>query len=535
MHFRPQDSLFSSGTDPARVVVLDGESLDIGSVSSVARKGSSAELNAGSRERTAKAAGNLQTLVQRSAPIYGVNTGFGMLSSKKIDAGQLDELSRNLVLSHSVGFGEPLAEDIVRAAILVRANTLAKGVSGVRPVVIDTLLSLLSRHVTPVIPSRGSLGSSGDLAPLAHLALMVSAHPETPGTQYSGEAWFQGKRISGSAALHAAGIPPLRLYPKEGLALINGATFSAAMLALSLADAYVLLDSAVSAAVLSFEALQGISTALDARIQEARQHPGQMEIAQVLRRQLSGSTLVDSSGRVQDAYTLRCIPQVLGPVAEILGFVHQMTLREINAATDNPLLFGEEALSGGNFHGEPISLGADYLKNAFCEVGALSERRVFRLLSFEEQTGLPAMLVPDPAKSGLQSGLMLLQYTAASLALENQTLAAPDSIHSLPTSGGQEDHNANAMNAVRNLSSILRNVSGILAIEMITAAAALDIRMARLPGSHPSPYTRKLHDLIRVHVPVYTADTPWSGYMAAVSDLILSGEVIRLNTEQVRE
>ncbi|MBN1265329.1 MAG: histidine ammonia-lyase [Anaerolineales bacterium] len=523
MALLPTDSFLSTSPDTSKSVVIDGDTLDIGRLVSVARRYRPCFLDKSARKAVSQCAANLEQLAYQNTPIYGVNTGFGLLASKKIDQEQLFNLSRNLVLSHSVGVGEPLQEDIVRAGLLVRANTLAKGFSGVRPVLIDTLLSLLNKRVTPIIPSRGSLGSSGDLAPLAHLALHISAHPDSQGNEFSGKVWFNGKLLSGSEALGAAGIAPVLLGPKEGLALINGATFSSAMLALSIADAYIIFDAAEKSAVLSFEALQGISSALDDRIHRARQHPGQIHVARNLKQHLSGSTLVDSSDRVQDAYSLRCIPQVIGPVYEILSFVHQMTLREINAATDNPLIFQMEAVSGGNFHGQPVGLGADYLKTAFCEVGSIAERRIFRLLSYEEQTGLPAMLIPDRSKSGLQSGLMLLQYTAASLVLENQTLATPDSIRSLPTSGGQEDHNSNAMNAARNLMAILNNLTSVIAIEMITACAALDIRRIQDTSQKPGKYAQRLYEMVRSKVPVFESDAPWSDHIADVANLIQSG------------
>jgi len=529
MPLYPLDSLFFPGSDDSRSVVIDGECLDLGKLKAAARYFHPVLLDSKSRDVVASSAAALESLAGRNSPIYGVNTGFGILASKKISHEQRYELSRNLVLSHSVGVGDPLPDDVVRAGLLVRANTLAKGFSGVRPIIIDTLLSILNKKVTPVLPSQGSLGSSGDLAPLAHLALIISSPPDSSGSEFSGEAWYDGERMAGADALQSAGIPPIVLGPKEGIALINGATFSASILALCIADGYNLLDAAEKASILSFEALQGISSALDDRIHQARQHPGQILTAKSMRERLAGSSLIDSSNRVQDAYSLRCIPQVIGPVHEILSFTHTMILHEINAATDNPLIFGMEALSGGNFHGQPLSLGADYLKTAFCEVGAIAERRIYRLLSFEEQTGLPTMLVPDPSKSGLESGLMLLQYTAASLVLENQTLATPDSIRSLPTSGGQEDHNANAMNAAKHLMIILNNLTNIIAIEMITACAALDIRNEQYPSLKPAKFTQLLYEIIRSKVPVYKKDTPWSEYILDVAELIRSGKFYDFN------
>lgn len=507
-------------------IEIDGSSLDLQILVSVARNHAKVSLSGDAILQIQRNAELLSRLVQKNTPIYGVNTGFGVLASKKIPPSELNKLSRNLVLSHSVGVGEALPEDIVRAGILVRANTLAKGMSGIRTEVIAILLEILEKGVLPCIPSRGSLGSSGDLAPLAHLAQIISAHPASPNPSCSGKAWFSGKLHSGEKALAEAGIKPVDLGPKEGLALVNGAAFSAACLGLSLFDSITLLDAAEKAAILSFEALLGNTAALDSRIHAARQHPGQIKTASSLRDRLNGSTLVDSTDLVQDPYSLRCIPQVLGPVHEIIDFALPVLLREINAATDNPLIFDDGAFSGGNFHGQPISLAADYLKTAFCEVGAFSERRTYRLLSYEHQTGLPTMLVADPSRAGLQTGLMLLQYTAASLVLENQTLATPDSIHSLPTSAGQEDHNANSFNAVRNLQAILENLRSIIAIELLTAAEAIDIRMEQFPDRQPGLFARRLHSLIRNVAPATGDDDhPWSNYIEGVGALIKSGAI----------
>jgi histidine ammonia-lyase len=518
-----EDRLFRQIQDPEDCINITGNTLDVGQIAAVARSYQRIKLHENARTSVAENSAMLLSLADSNTPIYGVNTGFGILASKKIAPDQLSTLSDNLVMSHSVGVGDPLPEEIVRAGILVRVNTLAKGLSGVRPVLLDLLIELLNKRILPHIPSQGSLGSSGDLAPLAHLAQLISFHPHR-NKNYSGKAFLNGELLDGSDVLRLADIHPVQLGPKEGLGLINGAAFSAALLALSIADGYTLLDAAEKAAVLSFEALCGISTALDSRIHEARQHPGQMHIAERLLKRLEGSSLINSCERVQDPYTLRCMPQILGPVHEILWFAHDMILREVNAATDNPLIFGNSALSGGNFHGQPIGLTADYLKTAFCETGAVSERRIFRLLSYPDQTGLPSMLVHNEAVAGLQSGLMLLQYTAASIALENQTLATPDSIRSLPTSGGQEDHNANSMNAARNLRTILENLSNIIAIEMIAAAQAIDIRAEQFPDLSPGPFCQILHSKIRSTVPQYTHDRPWSEDIASIKSMISAGD-----------
>jgi histidine ammonia-lyase len=312
------------------------------------------------------------------------------------------------------------------------------------------------------------------------------------------------------------------LGPKDGLALTNGATFAAAILALACLDAGRSLSAAEAAAALSLEALRAVSSAFDERLHAARRHPGQIGVARRLRQLTSGSALLDSGDQVQDAYSLRCIPQVLGPVREILDFARGVAEREINSATDNPLLFGSEAISGGNFHGEPIGLACDYLKIALCEVGALSERRTFRLLSAHTSGGLPPMLVARPERAGLQSGLMMLQYTAAALVLENEGLAAPASVRSLPTSADQEDHNANATTAARELRRLLENVQQIIAIELATAAQALDLRLRQDPARGPGAATQAIHAAVRQRFPLVETDSVMTAHLAALVDLIHS-------------
>lgn len=508
------------------VVLLDGHNLTLEQVESVSRHGVQVELSSTARSKVQESAETLQHLVASDTPVYGVNTGFGIFADRKIDHEQSLELSRNLILSHAVGTGPHFSEDIVRAAMLIRANTLARGHSGVRPLIIDTLLSLLNQRLIPIIPSQGSLGSSGDLAPLAHLALAISA---SPGDQdaFDGEIWFQGERMSGSDAMSKARIKRPILGPKEGLALTNGATFSAALLSLACRDVRRLLLNAEIAAALSFEALLGVSGALDPRLHDVRPHPGQIAVAQRLRQLTNGSTLIDEEGRVQDAYSLRCTPQVIGPAWDTLRFVQETVSRELNAVTDNPLLFDDVALSGGNFHGEPIGLGADYLKIALHVVGALSERRVFRLISSDTNAGLPPMLVSKPEFAGLYSGMMMLQYTAASLTLENQALSFPDSIHSLPTSAGQEDFNSNSTTAGRHLLQIVSNLSRILAVELIAAAQALDLRLEQRPHAKPGTATAAVHERIRQTVPFSAKDSPMAEEIVTVARLILEGEFIR--------
>lgn len=498
-------------------VQLDGRSLDLDSVDSVARQPRSAALSPEARSAVAESSRTVARLAESDSPIYGINTGYGIFATRRVSGADLADLSRNLVLSHAVGLGESFAPDVIRAAILIRVNTLALGLSGVRPAVVDALLTLLAREATPPIPSQGSLGSSGDLAPLAHLALALidpSRVPDEP------PAWLGSTPLAWRAVVERAGITPLALGPKEGLALINGATFAAAMLALACVDLRRVLRAAEAAAALSLEALRAASGAFDERLHAARPHPGQADVARRLRQLTAGSRLIDSGGQVQDAYSLRCTPQVLGPVWEILEFSSATARREINSATDNPLFFGDQAVSGGNFHGEPVGLACDFLKIAAAEVGALSERRTFRLLSAHTNAGLAPMLVRRPERAGLQSGLMMLQYTAASLVLENEAIAAPASVRSLPTSADQEDHNANATTAARDLTRLLRNLERIVAIELLAAAQALDLRLASDPQAAPGDGTRRVHAGVRRVAPVIEDDMPLASAVEALVGLL---------------
>ncbi len=456
-------------------------------------------------------------LAQGERPVYGVNTGYGIFANRRVDAADLPDLSRNLILSHAVGLGAPFERDVTRAAMVVRANTLAQGLSGVGLEPVTALLDMLKAGVTPPIPSQGSLGSSGDLAPLAHLALALMA-PELVPDEPKG--WLGDTPLPLREAVRKARLAPARLGPKDGLALTNGATFAAALLALACCDLERLLSAAEAAAAMSFEALLGASAALDERLHAARPHPGQQRVASRLRQLTAESRLVDSGDQVQDAYSLRCIPQVIGPAWDILGFSEQVAAREVNSATDNPLFFGDTPVSGGNFHGEPVGLTSDYLKVAAAEVGALAERRIFRLLSGHTSAGLPPMLVARPERAGLESGLMMLQYTAASLVLENQGLAAPASVRSLPTSADQEDHNANATTAARELAQVIGHVEQIVAIELLAAAQALDLRLRADPARLPGEGVRSILAQVREQVPLVAGDAIMTPHLASLVDLI---------------
>ncbi len=414
--------------------------------------------------------------------IYGVNTGFGSLATRQISAAQARQLSRNLVVLCVVGVGEALPDEVVRAMMVIRANMLAKGNSGVRPLIAQTLIDMLNAGVTPVVPAKGSLGASGDLAPLAHIAVVLSrdgAEDAAGQGAYGGKARYGGQLLDGAEAMRRAGIERPVLLAKEGLALSNGIDFMAACGALATFDAENLLAHAQIGASLSLEALAGLSAAFDPDLHAVSGQPGQQRVAANMRALTRGSRLVDSmSGRVQDAYSLRCTPQVLGPALDAVAFVRGRFSAAINAATDNPLIFPNpdgtyRAISGGNFHGQGPALWLDLLGITMAEVADIAERRIFRLLTPELNAGLPAMLVRE---SGLDGGLMMVQYTAAALVSDNKTLAHPDSVDSIPSCANQEDHVSMGANAARHTLEILDNVRRVLAIELLTAAQAVDLR-----------------------------------------------------------
>ncbi len=520
------------------MIELTGNTLTISDLVDVARHrtpvaavGSAAQARMEASHRWVKDA-----IERQGKVIYGVNTGFGSLATRQISAAEARQLSRNLIVLCVVGVGEPLAADVVRAMMAIRANMLAKGHSGVRPVVAQTLIDMLNAGVTPCVPAKGSLGASGDLAPLAHIAVLLSrdgaAGPgNAPGIDedggYSGKAWYGGELLEGAEAMRRAGIERLVLEAKEGLALSNGIDFMAAAGALAVHDAENLLAHAQIGAALSLEALQGLSAAFEPDIQEASGQPGQRQVAARIRALVAGSQLVDSAPeRVQDAYCLRCTPQVLGPVVDAVAFARERFTVAINAATDNPLIFPTpdgsfRALSGGNFHGQGPAMWLDLLGLALAEVADIAERRVFRLLTPELSSGLPAMLVPS---SGLDGGLMMVQYTAAALVSDNKTLAHPDSVDSIPSSANQEDHVSMGANAARHTLEILDNVRHVLAIELLTAAQAIDLRPdgpARLGRGTARAYAE-----IRRHVSYLAHDRAMTPDVEALAELIRSGDLL---------
>ena len=489
---------------------LDGQSLTLADTAAVAA-GASAVLASSALPRIHQARQFVEQLLARGEVAYGINTGFGKLSEVVIPHDELRTLQLNLVRSHACGVGEPLPEPVVRAMMLHRANVLAKGFSGCRPVVIETLLAMLNAGVHPVIPSRGSVGASGDLAPLAHLALVTIGE---------GEAIFRGERMAGGAALQRAGIAPLQLEAKEGLALLNGTQAMTAVGGLAVWQAEKLAQAADVIGALTLEALRGTPVAFDEKIHAVRPHAGQQASAARLRSLITDSEIREShrdkavDPRVQDAYSLRCMPQVHGAVCDALAHVRGILEIEINSATDNPLVFADaqEVLSGGNFHGEPVALAFDYAAIAIADLATISERRVERLVN-PDLSGLPAFLSPQP---GTNSGLMMAQVTAASLIAENNVLAHPASVFTLPTSANKEDHVSMGMTAALKLAQITQHVEIVLAIELLCAAQGLEF----LKPLKPSPALQTVYERVRAVVPALGQDMQLSGYIAALQPLV---------------
>jgi histidine ammonia-lyase len=445
--------------------------------------------------------------------VYGVNTGFGLLAQTRIADDRLEELQRNLILSHSCGLGDPLERRIVRLTIALKAIGLGRGHSGVRPGVVERLLALLDAEALPVIPSQGSVGASGDLAPLAHLAAALIGE---------GEIELAGERMPAAEGLRRLGLEPLVLGPKEGLALINGTQVSTAIALDVLFTAERLFCAALLAGAMSVDALKGTDAAFDPRIHAARGQPGQIAVAAVLERLLEGSQIRhshDDCGKVQDPYSFRCQPQVMGACLDLLRQVARTLEIEANAATDNPLLFGDEALSGGNFHAEPVAFAADMLAIALCEIGSISERRTAVLVD-PKMSGLPPFLVKD---SGVNSGFMIAQVTAAALVSENKSLAFPASVDTVPTSAGQEDHVSMATHGALKAARIAGNAAGVIGIELLAAAQGLDFH-APLAGSVAVEAAR---GAIRARVPRLEGDRYMADDLAWARSAVLEGALSR--------
>jgi histidine ammonia-lyase len=461
-------------------------------------------------------------LVASGETAYGINTGFGKLASVRISPEQVRQLQVNLVLSHACGVGAPLSEVETRAMIVLRANALAKGLSGVRSVVVETLCAMANAGVHPVIPSQGSVGASGDLAPLAHLAQVVIGE---------GEAYYKREKLPGAEALKRAGISPVALEAKEGLSLLNGTQGMLALLSLALREADTLVDTADIAASLSLDALRGSPGAFDARIMHARAYPGAATTARNLAHLNEGSQIreshrpADKDSRVQDAYSLRCTPQVHGAVRDSLTQASEMALVELNSATDNPLVFAKEnetgdIVSGGNFHGQPLAMAADQVAIAIATLSGISERRIEQMTN-PLTSMLPAFLTPDP---GLNSGFMIAQVTAAALTSENRALATPHSVDSISTSGNQEDYVSMGMSGARRLERMLHNLRYILAIELLCACQGIDLLAPLQTGA----LAKKAYDAVRAASAKLATDRPLAPDINAVANLVATGAVAKI-------
>ncbi len=499
---------------------INGNDLALDAVREVAVERRPVLLAPDAREVVERARGIVEDIVASNKVAYAITTGVGKLSDVRIAGDQIRELQVNLVRSHSVGVGEPLSIPETRAMMLLRANSLAKGYSGVRPLVIDTLCEMLNRGVTPVVPSQGSVGASGDLAPLAHLALALIAEGEC----------FDEKagRAPSAECLKKAQIKPLNLQAKETISLINGTQAMLAVGSLALLAAETLVDSADVIGGLSCDALKGTDAAFDERIHKARPHDGQIKTAANLRRMLEGSQIRESHrecGRVQDAYSLRCIPQVHGAVRDTLAHCRQVFETEANSAVDNPLVFVRDpktmegdVISGGNFHGEPIAFALDFLGIALSALAGISERRLERLVNPALSEGLPPFLAPG---AGLNSGFMMAQVTAAALVSENKVLAHPASVDSITTSGNKEDYVSMGMTAANKLRRIVENTRNVLAIEAVAVAQALDF----LAPLKTSKRGQAAHVAIRAVCPTMEKDRVMYGDFAKAADLIASGKI----------
>lgn len=446
----------------------------------------------------------VEEIVNQEKTVYGINTGFGKLSDVRIDKNDVETLQLNLIHSHACGVGEPFPEVVSRAMLLLRANALLKGYSGVRPLIIDRLLILLNKAIHPVIPQQGSLGASGDLAPLSHLALTLLGE---------GEVFYKGTRIPAQQALQAEGLEPIMLSAKEGLALINGTQAMTAMGAVAYLEAEKLAYQSEKIAAVTMEGLRGIIDAFDDNVHQARGYQEQIDVAQRMRAYLAGSKLITVQGelRVQDAYSLRCIPQVHGATWQTLQYVKDKLEIEINAATDNPLIFddGKKIISGGNFHGQPIALAMDFLGIAMAELANISERRIERLVN-PQLNDLPPFLSSKP---GLQSGAMIMQYVAASLVSENKTLAHPASVDSIPSSANQEDHVSMGTIGARHAYQIIQHTRQVLAIELICASQAAEIRGKEKMAA----FTQRLVEQVRKYVAPIEVDRIFSNDMEKLS------------------
>ncbi len=493
-------------------IQLDGNHLSIDQVVAIARRKAAISLTDEAKQRIDMSRQMVEQMLQEKKVVYGITTGFGKFADVMIPAEEVSRLQENLIMSHACGMGNPYTAEVVRAMMALRINALSKGYSGIRRQTLQLLVGMCNKGVHPIIPEQGSLGASGDLAPLAHMVLVMIG---------KGEAEYQGKRMSGANALAAAGLSPVRLEAKEGLALINGTQAMTALLCLALYDARVLMESAEVIASMSIEALHGIPKAFDPQLHLVRPHPGQQESARRLLDHVKGSERTSEQGelRVQDPYSLRCIPQVHGATRDTLEYVWTVVTRECNSVTDNPVLFTEtgDVISGGNFHGQPMALVADFLAIAVAELGNISERRTERLVN-PQLSGLPGFLTEN---GGLHSGFMITQYAAASIVSENKVLCHPASVDSIPSSASQEDHVSMGTTSARKLRTVVSNVRKVLAIEYLAAAQAIDFGTGALGAG-----TKRAHELIRKEIPHLSNDREMYPDMAKACQLIENGGLV---------
>ncbi|MGM0547771.1 MAG: histidine ammonia-lyase [Bacillota bacterium] len=497
-------------------LIIDGSKLTLKDIVEVARKSRTVKLAEKAKEKINKSREIVDKFVEREEVVYGITTGFGELSEICIPKAEVEQLQENLICSHACGVGEAFAEEVVRTIMLLRANALAAGVSGIRVSTLETLLEMLNKKVHPVIPEKGSLGASGDLASLAHMVLVMIN---------KGEAFYQGARISGKEALTKANIEPVTLKAKEGLALINGTQVMTAVGALTVYDAINLAKLADISAAMTLEAAKGITDPFDQRVHAVRPHKHQQGTAKDLLRLTEGSQLTTRQGeiRVQDAYTLRCLPQIHGASRDAIEYVKDKIDIEINSVTDNPLIFTEteDVISGGNFHGQPVALAFDFLGIAIAELANVAERRIERLVN-PKLSGLPAFLVEE---EGLNSGFMITQYAAASLVSENKVLAHPASVDSIPSSANQEDHVSMGTIGARKARDILYNTSRVLAIELITAAQAIDL--INPGGDKLGKGTKAAYQVVRDNVKKLVKDRVMYPDINKSAELIEKEEVVK--------
>lgn len=502
-------------------VIITGNDLTLDEVVAVCRNYKKVELSDFAVERILKSRKVVDDFVENEDVVYGITTGFGKFSDVTISKEESKTLQKNLIISHSVGAGKPFDSEVVRGIILLRINNLAKGYSGARLETIQTMIEMLNRRVHPIIPEKGSLGASGDLAPLSHMVLPMIG---------LGQAEYEGEIMAGEEAMEKAGIPVIELTAKEGLALINGTQVMTALAALTVYDSLNIIKTADIAAALSFEAQNGIIDALDQRLHDIRPHKGQTDTARVLTELLTGSKMTTKQGeiRVQDAYSLRCVPQVHGASKDAINYVKEKVEIEINSVTDNPIIFPEtnEGISGGNFHGQPMALSLDFLGIALSELANISERRIERLVN-PTLSGLPAFLVEH---GGLNSGFMIVQYSAAALVSENKILAHPASVDSIPSSANQEDHVSMGTIAARKAKEIMENVRRVLAMEIMCACQGIDLRGNKGLGAGTKP----VYDEVRKVVPMLKEDRPIYDDINKCEELIKNGTITKACEGRIR-